>query len=193
MQGQLAQVVVAPLARLAAGHLAAGRDVVPAVRPVVDGVQQQALVRRVLADVRRAEERAGDREARLEQEPPVLRLARAARAAARGAAGPARRSAPPRRPPARGRSTGRPAGRGGRASGRGRAPRCPSTGCRPWASTARSAPRSPAPPPACSPRPRPAPRGARARRPRTVSRNSSSSAKPSSTQAWPRVHVVNGE
>ncbi len=75
MQRQLAQVVVAPLRRLAARHLAAGRHVVPAVRAVVDGVQEQALVLRVLRQVRRREQRARDRQAGLEQQAPVLGLA----------------------------------------------------------------------------------------------------------------------
>ena len=38
------QVIVAPLARLAARHLRARRHVVPAVRPVIDRMQQQPLV-----------------------------------------------------------------------------------------------------------------------------------------------------
>ena len=69
-------MVVAPLARLAVRDLAALRHVVPAVRPVVDGVQQQPLVRRVLAQVRRAEQRPRHRQPGLEQVAALaLRLA----------------------------------------------------------------------------------------------------------------------
>ena len=44
VQRRLARVVVAPLARLAARRPRAGRHVVPAVRPVIDRVQQQTLM-----------------------------------------------------------------------------------------------------------------------------------------------------
>src|SRR5690606_2171067 len=43
-QRQLPRVVIAPHRRLAARHLPAARDVVPAIGPMVDGVEQQALV-----------------------------------------------------------------------------------------------------------------------------------------------------
>src|SRR6478672_3698516 len=44
-------MVVAPLARLAARHVRAGRDVVPPVRPVIDRVQQEPLVRWILTQI----------------------------------------------------------------------------------------------------------------------------------------------
>ena len=43
-QRQFAGVIVAPHGRLSAGAVAAGRDVVPAARAVVDGVKDQTLV-----------------------------------------------------------------------------------------------------------------------------------------------------
>ena len=52
VQRRLAQVVVAPLARLAARRSRARRHVVPSVRPVIDRVQQQTLMAGVGAQVR---------------------------------------------------------------------------------------------------------------------------------------------
>ena len=59
-------MVVAPHAGFAAGDLAARRDVVPAVRPVVDAVQEQALVFSVRRKIRFVEQRVGDGEPGLE-------------------------------------------------------------------------------------------------------------------------------
>ena len=47
------------------GHLLAGRDVVPAVRTVIDGVEKQTLVFGVRGEIRFSEQRAGDGEAGL--------------------------------------------------------------------------------------------------------------------------------
>ena len=52
VERRFARVVVAPLARFAARRRGAGRHVVPAVRPVIDRVQQQSLMARIGAQVR---------------------------------------------------------------------------------------------------------------------------------------------
>ena len=65
VERHLAQVVVAPLARFAAWNARAGRHVVPAVGPVIDRVQQQAVVA-VDAEIRTAvEQRVGHMQAGL--------------------------------------------------------------------------------------------------------------------------------
>src|SRR5260221_2712163 len=61
----LACVVIAPHARLAARHFAARRNLVPAVRPMINAVQNQALMVRVHAQIRLGEKRAENREAGL--------------------------------------------------------------------------------------------------------------------------------
>src|SRR5687768_12822184 len=62
-QGQLAGVVVAPLAGLAFGNAAAGRDEIPAVRAVVDAVENEALMGFVSGKAGLAEHRPGDGQA----------------------------------------------------------------------------------------------------------------------------------
>src|SRR5687768_4015143 len=52
-QGQLQQMIIAPHARLAAGNLPPGWDMVPVVGPMVNRVEQQSLVLRFLRKIRR--------------------------------------------------------------------------------------------------------------------------------------------
>ena len=62
---QLARVVIAPHRGLAARHLVAGRNVVPAVRAVINRVQNEPFVRRVGGKIRLLEKRLRDRQPRL--------------------------------------------------------------------------------------------------------------------------------
>src|SRR5207245_637849 len=57
VEGRFTRVVVAPLTGLAARHTRSSRHVVPPVRPVIHGVQQQSLVALVGAHVRLVEDR----------------------------------------------------------------------------------------------------------------------------------------
>src|SRR6187455_1934104 len=59
-EGQLNGVIIAPHAGLAARDLAARRDVIPAVGPVIYAVQQQSLVFPVGGEIRLGEQGIGD-------------------------------------------------------------------------------------------------------------------------------------
>jgi hypothetical protein len=62
---ELASVIVAPHARFPARDLCAWWNVIPAVWAVIDGVENQPLVRSVGAEVRLVEEPIGNGETRL--------------------------------------------------------------------------------------------------------------------------------
>jgi len=62
--GQFAGVIIAHMEAFAARHLLARRDVVPAVRAMVDGVKDEAFVRGIGGEIRLPEERLGDRQSR---------------------------------------------------------------------------------------------------------------------------------
>src|SRR6266581_2975928 len=64
-QRQFAHVVIAPHGALTVGNPLAGRDVVPTVRPMINGVKQQTLVFGAGRKIRFGEERVGDREGSL--------------------------------------------------------------------------------------------------------------------------------
>ena len=100
IHAEFQRVIVAPHARFAGGHFLARRHVSQPFGPVIDRVQDQALVRRIGAQVRLGKQRVGDRETRLPV-PVVLQMS------VRAAAGPAPRSRPPNCPPARDRCTDR--------------------------------------------------------------------------------------
>src|SRR5262249_41767180 len=65
IERRFARVIVAPLARLTARNPGAWRHVVPTVRPVIDGMQQQPLVVRIDAHIRFIEDRFEHAEAGL--------------------------------------------------------------------------------------------------------------------------------
>src|SRR5262245_65463873 len=65
VESGLAQVVVAPHARLAVRNTRAGGHVIPPVRPVIDGMQQQPLMTILGAKVRLLKQRSEHAESRL--------------------------------------------------------------------------------------------------------------------------------
>src|SRR6476469_8351959 len=76
VERQLACMIVPPLARFAARHVRSGRHMIPAVRPVIDRVQQEALMSRVLAEIwsRGVEERVRDAQPGLPVSRPIRPL-----------------------------------------------------------------------------------------------------------------------
>src|SRR5688572_1713653 len=65
-QRQLKRMVVGPHAGFAARNLAAGGNVIPAVRRMVNGMKQQPLVLFVGREIRLVKERVGNRQPGLE-------------------------------------------------------------------------------------------------------------------------------
>src|SRR5262245_63348483 len=65
VESGLAQVVVAPHARLAARNARAGRHMIPPVRPVIDRMQQQPLMTILGAQIRLGKQRVEHAESRL--------------------------------------------------------------------------------------------------------------------------------
>src|SRR5437762_1027760 len=59
-EGQFARVIIAPHRAFAVGHFLAASDVVPASGPVINGVENQALMMRSGREVRLVEEDAGE-------------------------------------------------------------------------------------------------------------------------------------
>src|SRR5215813_2624719 len=57
VQGKLSYMIVAPHAGFSARHFAAGRYIIPAVGPMVHGVEQQAFVMRLLRQIGLVEQR----------------------------------------------------------------------------------------------------------------------------------------
>src|ERR1043166_957798 len=64
-QRELERMIIAPHAGLAARHFATRRHVVPSVRAMINGVQQQALVFPIGGEIRLVEKRVRNRETRL--------------------------------------------------------------------------------------------------------------------------------
>ena len=120
---KLERVIIAPHARFAGRNLAALRNRVPAVRPMIHGVQHQSLVIRVGAQIRLGEQRVGRPSGRPASNDPSSDSGPAA-------AVPARRWPRPNCPPARGDCTDRRVWRASRRASPGPARRCPNTGCR---------------------------------------------------------------
>src|SRR5258706_3427725 len=61
-QGQLPQVIISPHRAFPIGNPLTGRDMVPSIRTMIDGVKQKTLVTRRCAEIRFSEQRPGDGE-----------------------------------------------------------------------------------------------------------------------------------